>query len=219
MRRELEARHRERERIARELHDTLLQSTQGLILHIQGVASSMPAVDPTRQRIEALLDRADQVVIEARERVLDLRTLQADGTELLDSLRSVGEELHREGVDFQVVSHGTPRPLDRTVIDQLGCIGLEALRNAFAHAQATTIHVEVSFGAQEFQLSIRDNGVGLPAAWQMDGGREGHWGLAGMRERAKQIGARLTFNSGAEGGTTVEVRVPGRVAYVAVDRP
>lgn len=219
VRRELEARHRERERIARELHDTLLQSTQGLILHIQGVASSMPAVDPTRQRIEALLDRADQVVIEARERVLDLRTLQADGTELLDSLRSVGEELHREGVDFQVVSHGTPRPLDRTVIDQLGCIGLEALRNAFAHAQATTIHVEVSFGAQEFQLSIRDNGVGLPAAWQMDGGREGHWGLAGMRERAKQIGARLTFNSGAEGGTTVEVRVPGRVAYVAVDRP
>lgn len=218
VRRQLEARHRERERIARELHDTLLQSTQGLILHIQGVASSMPAVDPTRQRIEALLDRADQVVVEARERVLDLRTLQADGTELLDSLRSVGEELQRDGVDFRVVSHGEPRPLDRTVIDQLGCIGLEALRNAFAHAGAKTISVAVSFGVQEFLLSIRDDGVGLPAAWQVEGGREGHWGLAGMRERARQIGARLTFASGAEGGTTVEVRVPGRVAYVAVDR-
>ncbi|MCE4554487.1 sensor histidine kinase [Roseateles cellulosilyticus] len=218
MQRQLEARHLERERIARELHDTLLQSTQGLIVNIQGVASGMPASDPARLRIELLLDRADEVAVEARARVLDLRTTEVAGTDLLASLQAVGDALAQDGVVFHVASAGEPQPLDRTVSDQLGCIAQEAVRNAFAHARASRIEVELAYGATELVLSVRDDGAGIPAQWLSGDGRPGHWGLPGMRERARHIGARLTVASEVPRGTRVDIRVPARLAYVATLR-
>lgn len=215
LKRQLEARHGERERIARELHDTLLQSTQGLILNIQGAVSALPAADGVRVQVERLLDRADEVAVEARERVMDLRTSAVDGQHLLDVLDGLGKSLVSEGVAFRVVSHGQPRQIERTVSDQLGCIAQEALRNAFAHAQARRIEVVLSHGFSELVLTVRDDGVGLPEAWAADGGRPGHWGLAGMRERAQAIGARVNLLRPQQGGTMVEVRVPAAIAYVS----
>lgn len=217
LRRQLEARHGERERIARELHDTLLQSTQGLILNIQGAVQGLPAADGVRLRVERLLDRADEVAVEARERVMDLRTSVVQGQQLLDSLQALGTALAPEGVAFRVASHGHPRAVDRTVSDQLGCIAQEALRNAFAHARAQRVEVVLSYGFSELVLTVRDDGVGIPDAWAAEGGRPGHWGLAGMRERAQAVGARVHLLRPQQGGTTVEVRVPAGVAYVAGD--
>lgn len=217
VRRQLEARHGERERIARELHDTLLQSTQALIINVQGVASRMPADEPVRGQIEAVLDRADAVVLEARERVRDLRSGDVDGAELVHALQALGSELVDELGSpervFRVVDSGTPRTLERSVCDQLLLIAREALRNAMRHAQARQIEVEVSWGAAELVLRVRDDGVGIPSTWVRDGGRPGHWGLQGMRERANEIGGRLGLASESPGGTELEIRVPARFAY------
>lgn len=217
VRRQLEARHRERERIARELHDTLLQSTQALIINVQGVASRMPAHEPVRGQIEAVLDRADAAVLEARERVRDLRSADVDGAELLHALQALGGELARElgspELVFRAVDSGTPRTLERSVCDQLQLIAREALRNAMRHAQARQVEVEVSWGAAELVLRVRDDGVGIPSTWVRDGGRPGHWGLQGMRERANEIGGRLGLASESPGGTELEIRVPARFAY------
>ncbi len=215
VRRQLEARHHERERIARELHDTLLQSTQALIINVQGAASRLPADAPVRSQIEAVLDRADAVVLEARERVRDLRSGDVDGAELLAALQRLGEELQRPELVFRAVASGAARPLERSVFDQLHLIAREALRNAFRHAQARQIEVEVCFGAAELVLRVRDDGVGIPSAWISDGGRPGHWGLQGMRERAREVGGRLGLVSESPGGTEVQIRVPGRFAYRA----
>jgi signal transduction histidine kinase len=214
LKRQLEARHGERERIARELHDTLLQSTQGLILNIQGAVSALPAADGVRVQVERLLDRADEVAVEARERVMDLRTSAVDGQQLLDALEALGKSRATEGVAFCAMGHGQPRRIERTVADQLGCIAQEALRNAFAHAQARRIEVVLSHGFFELVLTVRDDGVGIPEVWAADGGRPGHWGLAGMRERAQAIGARVHLLRPHQGGTMVEVRVPAAIAYV-----
>lgn len=214
LRRQLEARHRERERIARELHDTLLQSTQGLILNIQGAVAALPAADGVRLQVERLLDRADEVAVEARERVMDLRTSAVDGEQLLDALRALGSSLAPPGVAFRVAGHGQPRRLERTVSDQLGSIAQEALRNAFAHAQARRVEVVLSYGFSELVLTVRDDGVGIPDAWAAEGGRPGHWGLAGMRERAQAIGGRVHLLRPQQGGTTVEIRVPSAIAYL-----
>ncbi|MDR7333053.1 triple tyrosine motif-containing protein [Roseateles asaccharophilus] len=220
VRRQLEARHRERERIARDLHDTLLQSTQALIINVQGAASRLPADAPVRGQIEAVLDRADAVVLEARERVRDLRSGDVDGAELLQVLQQLGRELaHESGrpeLVFRAVGSGTPRPLERSVFDQLHLIACEALRNAFHHAQARQIEVEVCWGQAELMLHVRDDGVGIPPAWVRDGGRPGHWGLQGMRERALEVGGRVNLVSESPGGTEVEIRVPGRFAYRAL---
>lgn len=214
LKRQLEARHRERERIARELHDTLLQSTQGLILNIQGAVAALPAADLVRLKVERLLDRADEVAVEARERVMDLRTSAVEGEQLLAALEVIGTALAVDGVAFRVAGHGQARLLERTVSDQLACIGQEALRNAFAHAQAARIEVVLSYGFSELVLTVRDDGVGIPDSWVADGGRPGHWGLTGMRERAQAIGARVHLVRPQQGGTTVEVRVPASIAYV-----
>jgi signal transduction histidine kinase/ligand-binding sensor domain-containing protein len=214
VRRQIEARHGERERIARELHDTLLQSTQGLILNIQGVASGMPVADPARQRIEAFLDRADQVAVEARARVLDLRAPQADAAKLLAGLQALGAAQAPPQVAFSAVAVGEARPLDPAVADQLGCIGQEAVLNAFTHAQARRVEVVLACDATELRLRVQDDGVGMRPDWAAGGARPGHWGLPGMRERASQIGAKLSIIRPPSGGTLLEVAVPGRVAYV-----
>lgn len=227
----LEERHAERERIARDLHDTLLQSTQGLILGVQGIASQLPAEQPARRQIEALLDRADAVVLEARERVRDLRHADTDPAELLRLLEAEGQALAAmplmaDGEPdasasasptpppvFRVVSTGTQRPLARALSDELHCLAREALANAFRHARARQVEVELSFGRDSLCLRVRDDGVGIPADVLAAAGREGHWGLTGMRERAQRFGGRLRISSAPGGGTEIEARFAAGVAY------
>ena len=211
----LEARLAERERIARELHDTLLQSTQGLILRFQAAANRIPESDPTRAALDATLERADEVVAEGRKRVLDLRVPSETMHELPEALAAIGNDLARgRELTFRATVEGTFRALVAHVRDEGYRIGREALVNAFAHAEASMIEVQVIYADADFRLRVRDDGCGIAARTLEGGAQLGHWGLVGMRERAQKIGAQLDIWSGHGVGTEIELRVPSRAAYV-----
>jgi signal transduction histidine kinase len=212
-----EERLAERTRIARELHDTLLQSFQGLMLHFQTVNELLPA-GKAKEALEKALDRADQAIIEGREAIQNLRSSTSLTYELGEAMAALGEELggavdgESGSATLRVSVEGTPRELHPILRDDIYRIAREALRNAFLHAQASKIEAEITYGERLLRLRIRDDGKGIDAQL-LDAGRDGHWGLAGMRERAQQIGAQLEIWSEAGAGTEVELRIPGSVAY------
>jgi signal transduction histidine kinase/ligand-binding sensor domain-containing protein len=214
----LGARLEERERIARELHDTLLQGFQGLMLRFQAVLKTLPAHEPAHQMIEKALDRADEVLLEGRQRVRDLREEGNTGNELSDSLSECGKEMAQDStVLFSVAVVGTAQALDPTVRNEAYRIGREALANAFQHARASKIEVELTYAHANLRLVIRDDGVGIEQEIA-SGGRIGHWGLSGMRERAQQIGAHLSMWSLPGAGTELDLSIPGRLAYLRVTK-
>jgi signal transduction histidine kinase len=211
----------ERTRIARELHDTLLQSFQGLMLRFQSARDLLPthpakAVDA----LDGALDRADQAIAEGRDAIQNLRSSTIVSNELGQAITTLAEELNngpdgKKGpVMFRMSVEGSPRDLHPIVRDDIHRIALEALRNAFRHSGADRIEAEVTYGARELRLRIRDDGKGIDPQ-HVSGGRTRHWGLAGMRERAAQIGAQLDLWSEAGAGTELELRIPGAVAYTA----
>ena len=211
----LEERHLERERIARELHDTLLQGFQGVILRFQAAADRIPPHEPAREAIERALERADDVLVEGRDRVRGLRASFAADRDLGRAFAQVGEELaHAGAATFRVVVEGEPAALDPVVRDEIYQLGREAIINAFHHAGATAIEVEIVHGGSEFTLRIRDDGRGIDPAVLSAGERPGHWGLAGMRERAARIGARLDIWCRPGAGTEVELRMPAAQARI-----
>lgn len=204
----IEERHSERERIARELHDTLLQSVQGLILRFQAASDILPPDAPARRHLEAALEQADQVMTEGRDRVTGLRLHEPQDGELLPALAAIGHELADEhGVDFRTMTQGTMGPLDPQVRAELFRIGREALINAFRHAEATAVELEINGDRQGLQLRVRDDGIGIPATILRRQARRGHWGLAGMRERADRIGAKFELWSRENSGTEIEIRL------------
>jgi len=212
-----EERLAERTRIARELHDTLLQTFQGLMLHFQAVDDLLPPGKP-KEALENALERADQSIAEARDAIQNLRSSTTLTNELAQAMTALGEELggahdgERGSAKFRVSIEGRPRELHPILRDDIYRIAREALRNAFSHAQASKIEAEITYGARVLRLRIRDDGKGIDAKL-LDGGRDGHWGLAGMRERAEEIGAQLDMWSQVGAGTEIELRVPGPAAY------
>ncbi|MBZ2209554.1 sensor histidine kinase [Massilia soli] len=210
----LEERHRERERIARELHDTLLQGVQGLVLRFHAVAGSMPQDAPARASLEQALDRADQVLVEGRDRVRDLRSGPQDARGLQQALAAVGAELAQQsGRGFSVHLAGQVKPLLPVVLDEVYRIAHEAIVNAFAHAGARQIRAEIGYGQEVFGLTISDDGRGIDPAFLSPQGRPDHWGLRGMHERAERIGASLEVCSGATRGAAITLSLPARMAY------
>jgi signal transduction histidine kinase len=211
MKTQLEARMLERERIARELHDTLLQGFQGLMLRFQSVADSIPPEQPARTLIEDTMVRGDQVLAEGRDRVRKLR-----GTEIVENLPSALREHAKRiasgaALDITVAVEGTPRTLHPVVNDELIAIGSEAVANAVKHAMASKIELVVAYRRGGLDVSIRDDGVGIERA-VLEKGRQGHFGLAGMRERAQRIQAAFAVSSSGA-GTQVGIGVPASVAY------
>lgn len=203
----------ERERIARELHDTLLQGFQGITLRVQGVAKNMPDQDPLRKRMDEALDRADDVLREARHRVRNLRRRTTDENELPDRLTACGQELAKDhAATFTLALIGEPKVLESTVQDEACRIALEALTNAFRHASASKIEIEVTYDSSALRISVRDDGVGIDKV-VMSNGQPGHWGLTGMRERARTIRAELNIWSREAAGTEVELVIPASIAY------
>jgi signal transduction histidine kinase/ligand-binding sensor domain-containing protein len=216
----LEARLAERERIARELHDTLLQGVQGLILRFQAAADIISERDPAREAMERTLERADDLLDESRARVMDLRDPASGLVALQEALAAEGEQLAAAYPgEFSVSAEGLPRALHPIVREETLLLGREALVNAFRHAQATRIEVEVYYGDTGLRMRVRDNGCGIDPAVLAKGGPRGHWGLSGMRERAKTLSARLDIWSTAGGGTEIDLRVPATVAYSESWRP
>ena len=218
--RRMDERVNERTRIARELHDTLLQSFQGLMLRFQSARNLLPA-DPAKavEALDGALDRADQAIVEGRGAIQNLRSSTTVTNELAQAMRALAEEFDGGGNDrgpatFRVSTEGTPRDLHPILRDDVYRIAREALRNAFHHAQASHIEVVITYGSSDLCVSIRDDGKGMDPQ-NLNAGRAGHWGLAGMRERARELGARLDLWSEIGAGTKVELHIPGSVAYSA----
>jgi signal transduction histidine kinase/streptogramin lyase len=208
----LEARVGERTRVARDLHDTLLQSFQGLMLRLQLVEDLLPE-GKAKTQLEQTLQRADQAIAEGRRAVYDLRSSTATPTDLAQSVRLLGDEFATENsAAFHLVVEGAARDLNPIIRDEFYRITCEALRNAFTHARAHRIEAEITYGERAFRLRIRDDGEGIPTHILQEG-RPGHYGLSGMRERARQVGGKLDFWSKTGAGTEVELSIRGSIAY------
>ena len=204
----------ERERIARELHDTLLQAIQGLMLRFQAAAKGIPEVLPARRVLEAALDRADEVMAEGRDRVRGLRSREG-GDDLAQAVTNVAREFgDASHTACRVLVEGDVRSLHPLVRDEVYRIGYEAIVNAFLHAQSREIEVEICYSAKELRIRIHDDGCGIDPSVLASGGKSSHWGVSGMRERASRIRGHLEIRSRAGAGTDVELTVPGGVAYV-----
>jgi ligand-binding sensor domain-containing protein/signal transduction histidine kinase len=214
----VEARQGERERIARELHDTLLQSVQGLILRFHGIAKQMPAQSPARDSMDRALDRAELALAEGRDRVLHLRASAGNPNDLADAFRVAAEESFQgSSPSLKVVVEGNPRALHPLVREEVFAIGREAIANALRHANGTHVEVEITYDSRELRLRIRDDGRGIDPEVLKAGGRQGHWGLKGIRERAKTIAAHLEIWSRSGSGTEIELSVPAFRAYTGVE--
>jgi signal transduction histidine kinase/ligand-binding sensor domain-containing protein len=209
----LEERLAERERIARDLHDTLLQGFQGLILRFHEAMMSIPEQEHARQMMESALDRADEVMEEGRDRVVNLHACLDKGGDLAQSLAQAGDEIaHGSEVKISVIAQGQAQTLDPMALDEVYCIGREAMVNALRHSKGKNIEIEVDYAAHELRLRIRDDGLGIDPKI-LHSGRAGHIGLAVMRERAERIGGQLDIISGPSAGTEIELKVPAAKAY------
>ena len=213
----LEERVSERTRLARDLHDTLLQSFHGLMLRLQAVDKLLPE-GKAKEQLEKTMERADQAIAEGRSAVYDLRSSATATNDLAEAVNAVADELSGGGTaTFDLVVEGPPKDLHPIIRDEVYRISREALHNAFKHARARHIEAEINYGEPVFRLRIRDDGKGIPAEI-LEQGRPGHYGLSGMRERATQIGADLIIWSREGSGTEIELRIPGSIAYVAPSR-
>lgn len=209
----------ERLRIARDLHDTLLQSFQGVLLKFSAAAFTLPdsAVE-SREKLEGIIEQARDAISEGRDAVQGLRSSTLISNDLARSIGLCGEELAREQGDshaagFRVNVEGEPRDLPPLMRDEVYRIALEALRNAFRHAEATEIEVELRYGPRRFTLRIRDDGKGIDQQVLRTGGRTGHHGLPGMHERARLAGGSLAVWSRPGTGTEIELTISAAVAY------
>ncbi|MBV7538672.1 hypothetical protein KW842_23125 [Duganella sp. sic0402] len=204
----------ERERIARTLHDTFLQSVQGLIMNVHSIKAHLPKNDKVQQKIDDALDAADAVAEEGREQLMDLRVNQVCRGELAEALNiSCRAAAVQHGVSFTLQELGERRALQPEVQDELFAIAREAVLNALRHSGSDTVTVQLTYGAADFTLEVRDQGKGLGEEVRKTGQRERHWGLAGMRERAARIGARLAIHSTPGSGTAVVLTLRAGPAY------
>jgi len=220
----LEARVTERSSIARDLHDTLLQSFHGLMLRFQIVSELLPERPiEAKEQLDKTIDRAAKAITEGRDAVQGLRASTIRKNDLARAINTLGEELAADPANqgspaFRVAVEGQSRDLHPILRDEIYRIAAEALRNAFRHAKARQVEVEIRYDNQEFRLRVRDDGKGMDVTVLSGQGPEGHYGLPGMRERAKLIGGNLVVWSKVDAGTEVELSVPAAKAYSAVRR-
>ncbi|MGA3239723.1 MAG: PAS domain-containing protein [Bryobacteraceae bacterium] len=213
----LEQRVLERTRIARELHDTLLQNFQGTLLLLQ-TATNLLDEGQAKEQVGRALERAERAIFEARGTIRGLRLGLTQADDLATTLRMLGEDLAasdriHNSVDFQLHVQGAPLILRPSVRHEVFNIGSEALRNAFRHAGAKHIQLELRYSGEAFQLAVIDDGNGIDASVLAKGGAEGHFGLSGMHERAKIISGDLTLFAEPDRGTKVELRLTAEHAY------
>jgi signal transduction histidine kinase/ligand-binding sensor domain-containing protein len=216
----LEARVGERTRIARDLHDTLLQSFHGLVFRFQAARNMLPnRPKEATQALDTALTRAEQALDESRHSIQGLRPGLSAENDIDQMLMTTGQELassnHAEDGSprFKLIVEGERRGLPPMIKDEIGRIAGELLRNAFRHARANEIEVEIRYENDVFRLIVRDDGKGMDPKILKDGGRAGHWGLPGVEERARGIGARLEFWSEAGVGTEIRLALPAAIAY------
>jgi signal transduction histidine kinase len=219
----LEERVNERTRIARDLHDTLLQSFHGLLLRFQTASELFPTRPAeAKQTLDSAIEQAAQAITEGRDAVQGLRSSTVVTNDLALAINTLGEELaggetNPNAAEFLVGVEGTPRDLHPILRDEVYRIAGEALRNAFRHAEARRIEVEIRYDERQFRLRVRDDGKGIDSKLLNDDERPGHYGMRGMRERAKLLSGKLTVWSEVETGTEVELSIPAANAYATAD--
>jgi len=168
---------------------------------------------PRTTRCHSQNDRADQVLLEGRQSVRDLREEGTSGGDLSQALARCGQELAQDHAPvFTLAVVGTPQALGSVVFSEVYRIPREGLINAFTHSQASKIEVEFTYYKGRLTLRVRDDGKGIDAQ-TVSAGRKGHWGLSGMRERAQKVGAQLSLWSHPGAGTEIELTIPAKVAY------
>jgi signal transduction histidine kinase len=208
-----EERLAERTRIARELHDTLLQGFLSASMQLHVAMDQAPDDWPAKPRLGRAIQLIGQVIEEGRNTLRGLRSANNDSLDLELAFSRVRQEFAgQEQSGFRVIVEGQPRDLHPVLRDEVYRIGREALVNAFRHSRAKSIEVEVQYAANRLRILVRDNGCGIDPQ-VIRSGRDGHFGLISMRERAERIGARLTVRSHTANGTEVELSVPGQTAF------
>lgn len=208
-----EERLAERERIARDLHDTLLQGIFGASIHFDIANNRVPEDSPAKSPMQRGIELLKQVSVEGRNALRALRSPQSSDDNLEHALSRLPAEFGLpDAIDFRVVTQGEPEVLRPLIRDEVYLIAREAILNASRHSRATLIEVEVDYGSRKLRIVVRDNGCGIDAQ-VLKTGREGHWGLATMRERAEKIGARFEVLSRINNGTEVQLSVPAQLAF------
>jgi ligand-binding sensor domain-containing protein/signal transduction histidine kinase len=208
-----EERLAERTLIAQELHDTLLQGFLSASLQLDVAVDQLPEDSPVRPRLARVLQLMRQVVDEGRNAIRGLRFSNNGSEDIAVALSQINEELNNRGETvFRVIVKGSARPIHPLVRDEVYRIGREAVVNAFRHARAKNITVAVSYLENRLLVVVNDDGCGIDSE-VIESGRDGHWGLPGMRERAEGIKARLKVRSTVDSGTEVELSVPNAVAF------
>lgn len=203
-----EERLAERTRIAQELHDTLLQGFLGASMQLHVATEALPSESPQRKPFERVAGLMSQVIDEGRNALRGLRSSPAERVGLAKELADAPMQMGFSGkANYQVVVHGDSRAFDPAAREEIYRIGREAILNAFRHAQAESIEVELLYSARAFRMKVCDDGCGMDPQI-LEAGRPGHWGLAGMRERARKFGAELVVRSRVDAGTEVELSAP-----------
>jgi len=213
----------ERERIARELHDTLLQSFQGLTLHFQRARNLLPErASEAIHTLDEALDGAEEAIVEGRDAIHDLRSPTTAAKTLAEEITALGEELaaevtsQKQPLQFRTEVEGSAHALRPNAYTDIFRIAREAMRNAFSHSQGRLIETEITYTDNIFRLRIRDDGKGIDPDERVRAERSGHWGLKGMRERAERLGGESEVWSEPGAGTEIEFRVPASIAYDTV---
>jgi len=208
-----EERLAERTRIAQELHDSLLQGLLSASMQLHVANDQLAAETPAKPLVNRVLQLMGRVIDEGRNAVHGLRSSKQSLLGLEQAFSLIRQEFPVQSqLGFRVIVEGTPRPLRPMVSDEVYRIGHEALSNAFRHSHASDIEVELEYAVSHLRVLIRDNGSGIDAQ-VLQSGREGHWGLSGMKERTERIGGRLRVLSNVRAGTEVELSVPGQIAF------
>jgi len=215
MRARLEERVAERTRIAQDLHDTVLQGIVSAAMQLDVAVDQLPENSPAKQRLNRVLELMRHVMDEGRNAVLGLRSSNSDFDDLGQAFSRIPQDLGIEvpiDIDFRVIVLGSARILHPLIRDEVYHIGRELLVNALRHSRARCIEVELEYASKRFRMVVRDDGCGIDPQ-VLRAGREGHWGLPGVRERAERIGARLRVWSRAAAGTEVALSVPNSIAF------
>jgi ligand-binding sensor domain-containing protein/signal transduction histidine kinase len=211
-----EERLQERTRIAGELHDTLLQGFLSASMQLDVAAELVPTDSPATPRLKHILALMSRITADGRNALQGLRSTDSDLMRLEQAFAHVQHEFPARTsgppVEFRIDVEGQARPLHPIFRDEVYRIGREAILNAFRHSGARTIEVLIEFAASQFRLVVDDDGCGIDPR-VMRTGREGHWGLPGMRERSERIGAQFRVWSRSERGTRVELSIPSRIAF------
>jgi signal transduction histidine kinase len=216
---ELETRIDERTRIARDLHDTLLQSFHVLMLRFQAAANLFPTRPAEAKRtLDSAVEEAALAISEGRDAIQGLRMSPVETADLALAIKTLGEELASGGAErssavFCMDVAGRPQNLHPTVRDEIYQIACEALRNAFRHALARRIEVEIRYEDRQFRLRVQDDGKGFDQEAVAGSAHSGHFGLRGMNERAKLLGGNLNVRSEVDSGTQIDLRIPASLAY------